>query len=138
VIKNFQLTLMILLCIVTLPTYSGQTEKTATPVVVMIDKGPSGFIYKVNSKVTKEILATLTRIKASDSNPHPKSILIVHEDVTLTMINGMRGVMSKAGFVYPDQRVYFFNRDGVKDVMTEITFSPPLRFSEKGETPEGR
>jgi hypothetical protein len=102
-------------------------------VVVMIDKGPSGFIFRVNSKVTRHMLLTLSEMRAQDSDPHAKSILIVHEDVTLTMINGMRGVMSKAGYVLADQRVLFFNRDNVKDVMTEIKFSTPLPFSAAGD-----
>ena len=135
-IRNLSLLIVFALSTCVLPVCSSETGTSRLPVVVMIDKGPSGFVYKVNSKATREIFLALSRMRESDPDPRPKSILLVHEDVTLTMINGMRGVMSKAGYVFPDQRIFFFNRDNVKDVMTELRFSVPVRFSDTGDIPE--
>ena len=135
-IRNLLLLIVFAMGICALPVCSSETATPRLPVVVMIDKAPTGFVYKVNSKATGEILLALSRMRESNPDPRPKSILLVHEDVTLTMINGMRGVMSKAGYVFPDQRIFFFNRDNVKNVMTELKFSTPVRFSAGGDIPE--
>jgi hypothetical protein len=53
------------------------------PLVVMIDRDASGFVYKVDSVVvTKGLLYTLTFLEGK----HSESILLVHEDAKISML----------------------------------------------------
>lgn len=64
-----------------------QADALPAPLVVMIDKAPTGFVYSVNSRPTRELLLTLSQLRDKNPEPQAKSALLVHEDVTLTMIN---------------------------------------------------
>lgn len=103
------------------------------PVVLMVDRGPSGFIYKLNSStVSGDLLLALTKLGLPEVSLDSEAILLVHEDIKLSAINNLIGIMAKAGMVYP--RVFFFRRD--KELMTELTYSKAVPFSADGHVPD--
>ena len=103
------------------------------PVVLMVDRGPSGFIYKLNSAtVPGDLLLALTKLGHSEASLDSEAILLVHEDIKLSAINNLIGIMAKAGMVH--SRVFFFRRD--KEMMTELTYSRAVPFSADGHVPD--
>jgi hypothetical protein len=100
-------------------------------IVVMIDHDPHGFTYTVNSEKAKDLLLTLSKRK---EGPDAEVILLVHNKVTLAMVNNMIGILSKAGYVAPP-RVFVF--DSYKNAMNELnfTYSPRIPFSAAGDVP---
>jgi hypothetical protein len=113
---------------------AGRSEKPR-PVVLMMDRGPSGFTYILNSKpVSGDLLLALTKMGATEVSSDSEAILLVHEDVKISAINNLIGIMAKAGLVHP--RVFFFRRD--KELMTELTYSKAVPFSAEGRVPEDR
>lgn len=92
----------------------------------MVDRGPSGFVYEVDSKIaSKGLLWTLTNMKGGSS----KAVLLVHEEASISTVNNVRGIMAKAGYVSP--KIFYFGRD--KDWMAELTFSAVVPFSAHGD-----
>jgi len=86
----------------------------------MVDRGPSGFIYKLNfATVSGDLLLALTKLVPPEVSQDSEAILLVHEDIKLSAINNLIGIMAKAGIVHA--RVFFFRRD--KELMTELTHS---------------
>lgn len=65
--------------------------------------------------------------------PKAEGILLVHNKVTLGMLNDTLGILSKAGHVAP--RVFGF--DSHRDAMNELnfTYSPRIPFSAAGGVP---
>jgi len=103
------------------------------PVVLMVDRGPSGFIYKLNSAtVSGDLLLALTKLVPPEVSQDSEAILLVHEDIKLSAINNLIGIMAKAGIVHA--RVFFFRRD--KELMTELTHSKAIPFSSDGHVPD--
>jgi hypothetical protein len=131
VIRNM---LAVVLCtVVTLgvpfPCPSAETKV----LVIMIDHGSSGFVYRVNGKVTTaDLLTFLDEHKPDWPSDKTKVVLLVHERVTLKMINNSRGMIIKAGYEPP--RVFYYGND--KRSMLELTFSPEVPFSQIGEVPK--
>lgn len=111
-----------------------QSQETKT-LVVMIDHDSTGFIYRVAGKSTSPDLLTYLNEHISEwPTDKTRVILLVHEQVTLAMINNSRGMIMKAGFEPP--RVFHFNDD--KRTMVEITFLRAVPYSAKGQTPRTR
>jgi hypothetical protein len=88
--------------------------------LVVVNRGPSGPVYKIDSKVTaaKDLLATLNNIVLSRG--HKLHVLVlVHEDTSLRTVDDLRGFLSKAGFA--DLKLYYFKPD--KRYMLELSFA---------------
>jgi hypothetical protein len=103
------------------------------PVVLMVDRGPSGFTYKLNSAtVSGDLLLALTKLGHPEVSMDSEAILLVHEDMKLSAINNLIGIMAKAGLAHP--RVFFFRRD--KELMTELTYSKAVPFSADWHVPD--
>jgi hypothetical protein len=106
-------------------TISAAQKADIDPVIVFVDKGPSGFVTRVNSKIpSKGLLFTLSEIHDSGAAPN-EAVLLVHEDVNFSRLINYLGIMRKAGYINP--RIFFFSRN--KDWMTEITKSGAMPFS---------
>jgi len=119
----------ILVCGMTLVSAAfGQPVVNEAPVVVMLDRGASGFVYKVNSRVvSKELLLTLSKMRRARRDDD--GTLLVHEDAPLATVINALGVMQKAGYEHP--RVFYFDRN--KRGMSELTFSAGVPFSPTGQ-----
>lgn len=105
-----------------------KSDETKT-LVVMIDHGSSGFIYRIDGKpATADLLTFLDKQKPDWPSSKTKVVLLVHEQATLAMINNSRGMIIKAGFEPP--RVFHFSGD--KRLMVELTFLPAVAFSRSG------
>lgn len=103
-------------------------DETKT-LVVMIDHDSRGFSYRVDGKATSpDFLTYLDVHKADWPSEKTKVVLLVHEKVTLALLNNSRGMIIKAGYEAP--RVFHFNSD--KRLMVEISFLPAVAFSPKG------
>jgi hypothetical protein len=96
----------------------------------MIDHGPHGFVYTMNSEKVDGLLLTLSKRR---DGPNTEVILLVNNKVTLAMVNNTIGILSKAGYVAP--RVFVF--DSSKTAMNELnfTYSPRIPFSPAGDIP---
>jgi hypothetical protein len=122
----------VLFCILTLAaTIVSAKPDESHRIVVMIDHDAHGFNYTVNSEKVQDLLLTLAKRK---EGPEAEVILLVHNKVTLGMINNMIGILSKAGYVAPP-RVSVF--DSHKDVMNELNliYSPRIQFFAAGDVP---
>src|SRR5258708_3051462 len=69
---------------------------------------PHPFVFTMKSeKVTvKDLLLTLSEHR-NEQLPEPEVILLVHKEVTLTMVNNVFGILKKAGYAAAP-RVFFF------------------------------
>jgi hypothetical protein len=100
-------------------------EPSTKVVIMMVDKGPSGFVTRINSKIpSKGLLFTLSEIHDSDAAPN-EAVLLVHEDVNFSKLINYLGIMRKAGYINP--RIFFFSRN--KDWMAEIAKSGAMPLS---------
>jgi hypothetical protein len=86
-------------------------------IVVLIDHDPRGFNYTINSERVQDPLLKLSKLKEWRE---AEVILLVHDKVTLAMVNNMIGILSKAGHVAPP-RVFVF--DSNKNAMNELNFT---------------
>ena len=98
----------------------------------MIDHEAHGFTYTINFEKATDLLLALS--KKHTETPEAKVILLVHNEVTLAMLNNMIGILSKAGYIGPP-RVFVF--DSYKHAMNELnfTYSPKIPFSPAGNVP---
>ena len=125
----------VLICVATLiAAFASATAKgKSSRVVVMIDYNAHGFVYTINSEnPTQDLLRTLS--KKHETEPEADVILLVHNKVTLAMVNNVIGILSKAGYADPP-RVFVF--DSYKIAMNELnfTYSPRIPFSAAGDVP---
>jgi len=126
--------LFCLLVLVSASAFASLGEKS-DHIVLMIDHDSHGFVYTMNSeKVTvKDLLLTLSEHR-NEHLPEPEVILLVHKEVTLTMVNNVFGILKKAGYAAAP-RVFVF--DSYKQAMNELnfTYSPRIPFSAVGDVP---
>jgi hypothetical protein len=110
---------------------SAKPNEKLRRIVVMIDHDSHGFNYSINSEAVQDLLFALSRRK---EEPEPEVILLVHDKVTLEMINSVIGILSKAGYLAPP-RVFVF--DSYRIAMNELnfTYAPRIPFSAKGVVP---
>jgi len=110
---------------------SAKPGEKSRRMVVMIDYDPHGFIYTVNSEKVSDPLLALSK---SEHGPDIEVILLVHEKVTLAMVNNILGILSKAGYIGPP-RVFVFG--SYKRSMNELnfTYSARIPFSPTGDVP---
>jgi energy-converting hydrogenase Eha subunit C len=123
----------VLCCILGLAATIAPAKPDEKPhrIVVMIDHDSHGFIYTINSEKVQDLLLALSKRK---EEPENEVILLVHNKVTLAMVNNIVGILSKAGYVAPP-RVFVF--DSYKNAMNELsfTYSPRIPFSATGDVP---
>ena len=102
-------------------------------VIVVADVAHNRPAYKVNSSPVSylDLLDRLSSVRAKWPAVPPKVILLAHEQLTLSQIDALRGIISKAGYERP--RVFYFGKD--KRLMIELTYSPAIPFSEKKVPP---
>lgn len=101
------------------------------PVVVGIDRGPKGLIYKVDSKVSENLLQSLGAAKRERvplyTNPPPPLIIIFPNTAKFTDIDNVRGIASKAGYSLTEISCFAFDKD--KTELVKIDFSKPFPFT---------
>jgi hypothetical protein len=126
----------VLICIATLiAAFASATAKgKPSRVVVMIDYNAHGFVYTINSEDSRAQDLLLTLSKKHETEQEADVILLVHNKVTLAMVNNVIGILSKAGYADPP-RVFVF--DSYKIAMNELnfTYSPRVPFSAAGDVP---
>jgi hypothetical protein len=120
--------LILITVVSTLASSQCKSDETKT-LIVMIDHGSSGFIYHIGGKpATADLLTFLDQQKPDWPSRKTKVVLLVHERVSLAMINNSRGMIIKAGYEPP--RVFHFSSD--ERLMVELTFLPAVPFSQNG------
>jgi hypothetical protein len=106
-------------------------------VVMMIDRERGRFVYRVDGKTVTppdaphllralgDALGRKLSIPGRQAAPLEGAIVLVHADVSLAIIDGADGLMTKVGFASP--RVFSFGR--TKTHMGELKFIRGVRFS---------
>jgi hypothetical protein len=74
----------------------------------MVDHSAKGFAYKVDSEPVQPLalMDRLNRKRGDWPSPAPKVIVLAHEDITLSVLDSVRGVVVAAGYEWP--RVFYF------------------------------
>jgi DUF2075 family protein len=100
-------------------TFTNAEQLNNYVLTLNIEKENSDFVYIIDDIAkSKKLLLELPCKERMEGNPSAKSLLKVHEDVSISLIMNTLGIMKKAGCRQPD--IFYF--DANKTYLVKINF----------------
>jgi hypothetical protein len=115
---------LLILCSLSVGAFSADAGSQVRTPVVLIDKGPAGFVKTLDSRVPRQgLFKALLDLRATGVN---RVAILAHEEATFKMVADLNGLLSKAGFT--SIKVFYFGKD--KDWLHELSYPSVYLFSE--------
>jgi hypothetical protein len=115
---------LLILCSIGIGALSARAGSQVRTAVVMIDKGPAGFVKTLDSRVPRQgLFKALLDLRATGVD---RVAILAHEEATFRMVADLDGLLSKAGF--SSIRVFYFGKD--KDWLHELSYPSVYLFTE--------